>query len=499
MTRFTWKKAALGSASGALLALAMPGFGFGPLVVGALIPLFFALDEERGFWPGWFFGAVFFGIDLRWIVTLARFHPIVIAGYLALIVIFGIGGGLLGTILAWKKRSSILTWLLLAPAAFALAEFIRTLGPLSLGFSTLYSTLYRAPWAIQAAAFLGPWFLSFTLTGINGALYLALRKRRLAYLGISVGLAALLIGFQWMPSRSESLSPLDVAVVSSKVDQKVKLDGRNLDALTERYLALGTKALESQPDLVVFPESILPSYILQNEPLKDAFAHLARDGGMRVLLGTGEYRDRSIFNAVALFSEAGALVGTYHMVWPVPFGEYIPGRRVLEWIGLGGWARSFLPLDLSRGDGFDPLEDLGTPICFESTFPAPSRQFTQNGAHLLITVTNDAWFNESSALPAHFASGVFRAVENRRWFIQSANGGISGVISPRGEIVASLNAEGVLIERVHAQAGRSVYTRWGDLPLLLGSLTIALGVYAHRLWPLKQKRGERMPPAPSIY
>ena len=281
---------------------------------------------------------------------------------------------------------------------------------------------------------------------------------------MAIGLILALIGFQWMPSSVEGISSLDVAVVSSKVDQKVKLDGRNLEVLKQRYLDLGERALESQPDLVVFPESILPSYILQNEPLKDAFANLARAGETRVLLGTGEYRERNIFNTVALFTETGALADTYAMVRPVPFGEYIPGRRLLEWIGLGAWARSFLPLDLSRGDGFDPLEGLGTPICFESTVPAPSRQFVQNGAQLLITVTNDAWFNESSALPAHFASGVFRAVENRRWFIQSANGGISGVISPRGEIVASLNAEGILAERILMQNGRSIYTRWGDLP-----------------------------------
>ena len=490
MNRLTWKEALLSLLAGVLTAFAMPGFGAFPLVFLSLVPLFFVLDKRGGFWPGFVFGIAFFAIDLRWIVTLTRFYPVVIGGYILLAIYFAIGCGILGAALTWRTRSRIWTWLLLSPFLFVLAEYLRTLGPLGMGFSTLYQSLYRVPWLIQSASIFGPWFISGIIVAVNGSLYLLVRERNLRFAFLATGLLVLIAAFALLPQPIQETNSMHVAVVSSKVQQEVKLDGRNRDELLARYLQLANVALDTDPDLIVFPESILPSYILQNEALRNSFADLARRGETRILLGTGVYQDHKIYNAVALFSAEGEVAGTYEMVRPVPFGEYIPGRSILEWLGLGAWARSFLPLDLSRGDGYIPLAEFGTPICFESTFPGPSRQLTQNGAQVLITVTNDAWFNESSELAAHFSCAVFRAIENRRWVIQSANGGISGIVSPIGHIVESLNAEGVISGEIQLRSGTSLYTRFGDLPMLvllgLGASIILL----RRIWGKETENGE---------
>ncbi|MCK4394896.1 apolipoprotein N-acyltransferase, partial [Candidatus Bipolaricaulota bacterium] len=81
--------------------------------------------------------------------------------------------------------------------------------------------------------------------------------------------------------------------------------------------------------------------------------------------------------------------------------------------------------------------------------------------------TNDAWFVGSSELKAHFACAVFRAVENRRYLIQAANGGISGVIDPRGRILQETVGGGILIAEVARRKERSLYTQWGEWPLYL--------------------------------
>ncbi len=488
MTHLTWKETLLSLISGILTAFAMPGFGAFPLIFLSLVPLFFVLDKRGGFWPGFVFGGAFFAINLRWIVTLARFYPIVIAGAILLTIYFAIGYGILGAALTWRMRSRIPTWLLLAPALFMLAEYLRTLGVLGIGFSTLYQALYRVPWMIQSASVFGPWFISGIVVAINGSLYLLVRKKDLRFAFLAGGLLILLTAFAILPQPIQGTESLRVAIVSSKVLQEVKLDARNQDDLLARYLRLADEALDTNPDLIVFPESILPAYILQDELLKDSFASLARQGETQVLLGTGVYRDRKIYNAVALFSATGELVGTYEMVRPVPFGEYIPGRSLLESLGLGSWAKSFLPLDLSRGDSYIPLAEFGTPICFESTFPTPSRKLTQNGAQALITVTNDAWFDESSELAAHFSCAVFRAIENRRWVIQSANGGISGIISPAGHIVGFLNTEGIVSGEIQLRTETSLYTHWGNWILLLvaGGLT---GVFFLRRTFCRKKSG----------
>lgn len=478
MTRLTWRETLLSLLSGILAAFAMPGFGAFVLVFFSLVPLFWVLDKRGGFLPGFLFGVAFFAIDLRWIATLSRFYPIVIAGLLLLVLIFATGCGILGVAIAWRRRSQTWTWLLLAPALFVLTEYLRTLGPLGMGFSTLYAALFRVPLLIQSASVFGPWFISGVIVAVNGSLTLLVRKRDLRFAFLAGGMLLLLAGFAALPLSPHGTS-FSVAIISSKVQQEAKLDGRNLIALHDRYLELGQEALSLQPDLVVFPESILPAYILQNPQLMSSFAELAQQGATQILLGTGVYRDRKIYNAVALFANTGKLVDTYSMVHPVPFGEYIPGRSLLERIGLGAWAQSFLPIDLSRGDSYRLLGPYGTPICFESTFPAPSRKLTQNGAQALITVTNDAWFAESSELVTHFASAVFRAVENRRWVVQSANGGISGIVSPSGHIKEWLNAEGVMPGDIQLRNDASLYTQYGDWFVLIVACLLA-GIVALR-------------------
>ena len=481
----TW----LAIGGGVLVALSMPGFGAAPLVFVALIPLFLALEKGRGFVHGYLFGLAFFAIDVRWALTVIRFNPLVAPGYALLVAYLALPFGLLGWLMTWRaSRTTSWRWFLLAPALFVLAEYARTLGPLGTGFSMLHQALYRVPWLIQSAAIFGSWSITALVVAINAAWYVALREKciRLALVGLGLFLAQ--GAFWFLPvGLDEDASSLAVAVVSSNIAQEVKLDGRHLDALTERFLRLGEKAIGGDADLVIFPESFLPAYILNLGDLFSRLANLARSGDTRLLFGTGTYRDGEIFNSTALVDSEGQLIGTYDMVRPVPFGEYVPGRGVLEAIGLGSWARALLPLDLSRGMGYVPLDGIGTPICFESTFPTASRQLTRAGASLLVTVTNDAWFAGSSELKAHFATAVFRAVENRRSVVQTANGGISGFVDPRGRILSETSEETVSRGHVRLSTARSIYTELGDVPFVLAMGCVA-GVFLTLRFPRRRER-----------
>jgi len=473
--RETW----LAVGGGALAALSMPGFGAVPLAFVAYIPLFFALERGRGFLHGYLFGLTLFAIDVRWVLALVRFNALVAPGYILLVLYLALPFGLFGWLMARGagRSSGPWNWILFAPALVVLAEALRTLGPLGIGFSMLHQALYRVPWLIQSAAVLGSWSITAFIAAANGALFLACRNRELRFVLLALAVFAAQAAFSLDPAGSgEDGSSLAVAVVSSNVDQAVKLDGRNLSHLTERFLGLGDEAVASDPDLIVFPESFLPAYILDVDPVLSQLTDLAQAGNARLLFGTGTYRDGKIYNSTVLLSATGGVAATYDMVRPVPFGEYIPGRSLLEAIGLGAWARGLLPVDLSRGATFRPLEELGTPICFESTFSTASRRFTQAGATLLVTVTNDAWFAGSSELSAHFAAAVFRAVENRRAIVQAANGGISGIVDARGRILAETPEETVLTGRVRHATARAIYTRLGDAPFVLAMALVA-GLY----------------------
>lgn len=464
-------------ASGVGLALSMPGFPFGPLAFVGLVPFFFGLDGKRGFLVGYLTGIVFFGLDFRWSLTLERFSPLVLPGMVLLIAYLALYLGAFGwgVVFARRRFGEEWTMLLFAPLLYAGLEILRAHGPLGTSFSDLYLGLYRVFPLIQWASVVGPWGITGAIVFVNGAVYLWLRRKKVAYLGAAAGMIGILAAGLLLPVPADE-APVKVAVVSSSVPQEVKLDSRNLLPLLSKYVSLGQEAAALHPDLIVYPESILPGYILRDEGLFERFSSLAEKGGCSVLLGTGDLREGRIYNSVVLISPDGGVAGVYDMVHPVPFGEYIPGRWLLARIGLGRLAASFLPVDLSRGDGFSPVGWIGTPICFESTFPAPARKLAFNGAELLVTVTNDAWFGGSSELPAHFAFAVFRAVENRRYLIQAANGGISGTIDPRGRIVLQGTGEGVFQAEVYRESGRSPYNVLGEWPLYACFGLIALSI-----------------------
>ncbi len=371
------KKGLLLVGAGAALACSMPGLGIAPLVFVSLVPLFVATEKGCGFLSGFIVGLVFLAIDLRFALTLYRFSPLAVVAYCVVVVLLAVSFGLFAIVFSWlRKNVSIGTLLIAAPASFAAIEMLRSLGPLGVGFSSLYQALYKFPFLIQIVAYAGPWALSACIVFVNVAIYLAIRKSW-GYYVFAVAMIVLLIGFSFarLPEDDEKLS---VAVISSTVSQEEKLGEETLFPLLDRYISLGMNAAESDPDLVVFPESILPGYILRNEQLQFQFAQLARRANARLVFGTSDYRNRNYYNSVAVMSADGKINGIYDMTHLVPFGEYIPARELLEWAGLGELIDSFLPLDITVGNGFYPVDGIGTPMCFESMFPAPAREFVAN-------------------------------------------------------------------------------------------------------------------------
>jgi apolipoprotein N-acyltransferase len=495
MHRTRWKETGWAALSGVLMAMAMPGFGVSVLVFVALVPWLHAQGRTRRILPGAVCGLVFFALDLRWLLTLVRFTPLVVLGYLLLIGLLAASLGVVGALIGEARRrlGDGIGLLLVAPIALSLLEIVRAQGELSLGFSTLFAALHRLPVLIQGASLFGPWALSAAVVLVNGALALGLRRGRRG-IALSVALAAIggMLILAALPTTEDG-DPLAVSVIGSDVTQEIKLRGTEMETLLPLYLGLGREAAAAAPELIVYPESILPVFLLRDPVTLERFAELARAASARILLGTGHYEDGKLTNRVILLSASGEVVDSYAMMHPVPFGETIPGRAILEWLGLAGWLRQLLPMDLTRGTEYTLLDGIGAPICFESTFPDPSRRFAQRGATLLITVTNDAWFIGSSELPAHFASAVFRAVETRRYVVQAANGGVSGIVDPRGRVMTSAVGEIVLHGHVAHRDVRSAYTRYGELPLLVLFATSLAASLAWRFGRRAPVRGSARP------
>lgn len=482
--------------AGLLTALSSPGFNLDPLVFVSLTPLILALVHERiggSFARSYIAGLAFFSTLLYWIFALYDWAGLLILpGYLLLVAYLSLYWGAFGALYAFLgRRLSPIAMIFAAPALWILLEFLKAQGPFGFTWGDLAYALYRRPELIQVASISGPWGISFVIVLINSLVVLgmqrALEARRWRPTLLYTVAASVLLLLFWganalLPtSGGGARQDLRVAVVQSEVSQRQKRDLASLTDVMAGYQRL-LSGIDRQVDLVVMPESItLVAYTLQQRELLEPFTAFARDRRAYVLLGVVNYRDGRYYNSAALISAAGEVGGVYDKVHLVPFGEYIPLRSLLERLWLLGWVSEVVPGEnYMPGKSFSPIASglgrIASPISFESIFPQISRAFTQNGAELLATVTNDAWYKGSFALPQHFAMGVFRAVENRRFFIQSSNAGLSGIISPGGQILARSPPQkaAIVYGTVSLRDELTFYVRYGDWPVYLALLYLAL-------------------------
>lgn len=253
-----------------------------------------------------------------------------------------------------------------------------------------------------------------------------------------------MIRLQQWPAIMEAGPVMEVGVVQGNISQDEKWDYDRQITTVVDYLKLSNRAAghrDGPPELIVWPETALPFYPLEHSLFDEVIAFAARHD---TCLLTGaphrewEEDDRiHYYNSALLVSPDEAATqpaGIYRKQHLVPFGEYIPMRRLLPFFApvvetLGDFTPGSEPTLLTCND-----QRLGALICFEAIFPRLARQMTSEGADLLVNITNDAWFGPSNAPSQHLSMSALRAVENRRSMARAANTGISAFVTPDGRI-----------------------------------------------------------------
>lgn len=230
-------------------------------------------------------------------------------------------------------------------------------------------------------------------------------------------------------------------------------------------------------DLFILPETIVPEFLLSDKE----FMFSLRDAiDATVIFGTPRFRDRSIdnryYNAVVLMNKYGDVTALHDKKYLVPFGEYIPGRKYLYWMFE---STGFLQSEYSIPSQNKSKADYGSAVCFESTFPYQLREHTRDGAQLLLVLTNDAWFKHTEILEIHLAYAVFRAVENNRYLLQSANTGLSAIIDNRGRILAQsqMDERQWLEGSVKLLMDKTIYTVVGEIAVYLAMVYFVFSIY----------------------
>ncbi len=518
----------LAAAGGILLSLAFPPAGRAFLAWFGLVPVLasvFLFPRVQGAVNAAVGGILYYILLYLW---MQRFHRLSI---LFISLLFGLLFFALPLVLArWGSRKNLKAGFLLVPALWVVFEYLKTRGPLSFGFGILGYSQYTLPRIIQSADIFGVYGVSFLLVFINFTLFYCLytlvtrrgrggfREWGLPLIGAAL-IAGLFLGYGQFQLTRELVSR-DLRVQLAQFHHDSRADwGAMEEKYLDEYEELTGISREFQPDLVIFPENAVKRYVSLNPQLPlegsarilNRISAVAADADTALLLGVLESEGAADgprrFNTAFLFDRDGSLSGRYRKMHLVPFGETDPFNGAFpaleemlttetDVIRLDrGEAPRILSVSNRRGEEFR----FGTLICFEGTRGDFVRNYSrEEGVDFLVNITSDAWTRSAGALEQHAAFCVFRAVENRKTLYRVGNGGLSGVINPKGVMVKRLPyfTRGVLLSGliVPEDGSPGLYVRWGDwfVGFCLGGVLLLLG---HRIV-LKTKR--RAPRAVSI-
>jgi apolipoprotein N-acyltransferase len=480
-------------AAGAGLNLAFAPFGWWPVAVLApalLFALIRGLPPRRAFGLGAAFGAGLFAFGTYWLYTCLHVFGLVPIWLTVLLQTALIAAMSLYPALAcylanrfWLKAGATRAWLVL-PVLWVLLEWLRGWALsgfpwLSLGYAMIDSPLRG--WAPLFGVYGVTWAAATVAVALNVFLMplVAVPRRLLAFGAVVIlfSVPALLSHHDWTRAAA---APIPIAAVQGAVSQDQKWQAKNLDATMERYSKLTAQAWGAR--LIVWPEAALP--ILANE-IQDYLRRLQEQGrvhGADFAIGLVNYSPESkqYHNGVLVLTDSGN--GWYYKRHLVPFGEYFPVPAFVR-----SWMRLMsLPYDdiTAGGEHQPPLsvagQKLGITICYEDAFGSQQLKELRDST-LLVNVTNNAWYGDSTAPHQHLQIARMRALEAGRYLVRAANDGITAVIDPHGEIVAQLPqfSEAVLRADVQPMAGLTPYARFGNYPVVLGA-SFMLGVAVWR-------------------
>ncbi|MBA3002760.1 MAG: apolipoprotein N-acyltransferase [Desulfurivibrio sp.] len=486
----------------ALLFSASPGdLALPQLAWLALAPLFWGIENQpprRAALLGLICGIAYYLPLLYWIVIVLATYgqvPLPIAVLALFFLALYMSCYLAAFAYLCAKTGSRFPILLFAPACWVALDLIRGLLFTGFPWMDLAYTQYDLPQFIQVADLTGHHGLTFLMVLTNGLVFtlvVSLLRRKMArspaIIVVAVALLLTVSGYsfrrlQTLPAAITQAEHMEVAAVQGNIPQDQKWQPAFQRETIDTYIRLSQELFTvKNPQLIVWPETALPFYPYEHPLFLKLHSELTRPHQTFLLTGA-PHRERisaegplSYANSAFILSPDGQITSRYDKQHLVPFGEYIPFRRLLgfasplvETLGAFTPGQSNTPL-------FCQNSRIGVLICFESIFPEISRQQAQAGANLLVTLTNDAWFGRSSAPRQHLAMAVFRAVETRKTLVRAANTGISAFIDPLGRIqgASSLFAEYARSQPVALMDGLTFYVRWGYLfPWLCLILTVA--------------------------
>jgi apolipoprotein N-acyltransferase len=496
---------------GLMLGLAYPPVPTGITAAFAFVPFFLLFESIDKYGTGFRYSYLSFFIfnliTLYWAGGFAYCRDMyqMVAGILLLIahpIFFSV------PIMAWifiRRQLGFKISVLMFPFLWVAFEYLHSLTEISFPWLILGNTQTYDLSIIQFASITGVYGVSFWLLLLNVLAFILFTKiylkewKPLTPFTLVTMFCILVIYFvpKYFGDRIiHNTQPVigaivQIAIIQPNIDPFEKWDERPEKSLDIIQQQTG-KILYKGVDLILWPETAVPFYILHpaNKLYLEKLKLQVNSINCNLLTGipdiryykqtddipktsktslAGEHYDT--YNSSMLLQPKRDDIQKYAKIILVPFAERVPFSEALnilnamQWnFGLGGWShgKDTTVFQCMTQDG--RKIKFSNMICYESVYPQLVSAFVRRGTQFLTVITNDSWWGNTSGAYQHKQIAVMRAIENRRWVVQCANGGISVFIDPYGNITQATNMyeQSTLFGSVQVIESQSFYTRYGD-------------------------------------
>lgn len=492
---------------GSLCNLAFAPFHFFPAAILSMCGFYFLLEnksqKKKIFWISWFYGFGYFLAGIYWIVIsllvdaekfawLIPFGLTLIPGILAMYVgLFGLSyKSFIKRFELSKTYEKILSFAIIWLIFEVLRSFLFSGFPWNLIGYIFSSTEYL----IQIASISGIYGLSFLaiLICLSPALFLDFDKEKIikklpknSDIVFAIALSLLIISsfifgkIHIDDSEVPSSEREELRLVQGNIKQDLKWDERQKYNNLMKHVSLTNSASLKNIKAVIWSETSIPYVVTPDSDLLKAIKPAIPENGVLItgglkLRALEDGRIGDIWNSVFAITN-DAIIGSYNKHHLVPFGEYVPLQKYLPFIskitdGAVGFSQGEGPQTIKTNPfSFSPL------LCYEVIFTDKIID-KNNRPDLLVNLTNDAWFGNSSGPYQHFDMTKMRAVEYGLPLVRTANSGITAFFDPFGRVIKKidLNEEGIIDVKMIKGLERTIYSDYASYPLALLMLIIIL-------------------------
>ena len=496
-----WIASTLAVCSGLMLPLSFAPTHWWVLAILTLALLYGLIQQatpRQALWLGWLFGLGYFGIGVHWVYFSLHLFGAAIAPLAAVMtMVFVLVMTVFPALTCWlwarfRQGNTPLLNALLFASIWVLSELLR--GSLMDGFPWILIGYSQTSGPMgDFAPLMGVYGISFLVVFVSASLFAVLagsmRQRAVA--------VACVVGVVLSAAMASTLSfsapvgePVNVRLVQGNIAQEMKFSPDRLKNAIRLYTSMTAQEGLDDIDLVVWPETAIPTYFDRVESGMKPFVASMDARGIDVLSGVFQRDGDDVYNAVRQLGGERAVYRKRHLV---PFGEYMPLRFILD------FAARFIDIPMSDLSADTrphvPLRMQGTAvgvsICYEDVYGEEMRALLPD-SEMLVNVSNDAWFGDSSAPHQHEQKARMRAREFARPLIRVTNTGISSAMDYKGNILGRIRHDevGILDVQIQPRSGRTPYVRTGNWPVLIVALLLCLGIG----WPrLRRTRGQSAP------